>query len=165
MHLHRKRNSQAISRRRLGRRPLRLRLSSVPTLSPAQRSYIRVYIYINDGTPRSYYPVCLAQRRHAADLPQDRGQERWFLNCRARAGACCVSRVAARPSLCNVALLVVQASATRRTDRRPSPSGRRMSRACPSAFLCLSFLQVSVACTSCPSHASLRLRSDTDLTT
>ena len=46
------------------------------------------------------------------------------MNRRARAGACCVSRVAACPSLCNVALLV-EAWATRRADHRPWPSGRR----------------------------------------
>ena len=96
----------------------------------------RIYIYINDDMSILLYHVCLARYRHAPDLPQDRGQERRFKNRRARAGACCVSRVAARPSLCNVALLV-QASATRRADRRPSPSGRRMGMGGPQRIFVL----------------------------
>jgi hypothetical protein len=84
-------------------------------------------------------------------LPQDRGQERRFLNRRARAGACCVSRVAAHPSLCNVALLV-QASAIRGAERRPLQSGRRMAMRGPqhvfvlvlsSGFRCMHVLPIA----------------------
>ena len=122
---------------------------------------IYMYIYINDGIPLSYYIMCAL---HDIATPQI------CLRIAAKSGGFWTA-VHAQARAAFLVLPRVHPFAMLRCLSRPQRQGEQTAVPCrvdggwecagPSAFLRLSFLQVSVACTSCTLHSSLRPRSGT----